>query len=65
MRAEREAQRDLLAEETVCRSSSGAIRYAGFVWGGLIAQCPVLPFEPTREGANAVVVIGGRIVRPL
>lgn len=42
-----------------------ADRYVGFVWGGLIAQCPVLPFEPKREGVDAVVVLGGRTLRPL
>jgi hypothetical protein len=39
--------------------------HTGFVWGGLIAACPVLPFQPTREGPNALVLIGGRIVGPL
>lgn len=39
--------------------------HAGFVWGGLIAACPVLPFQPTREGSDGLVLIGGRIVGPL
>lgn len=39
-------------------------KQTGFLWGGLMDASPALPFQPKREGDNAVVVFGGRILRP-
>lgn len=39
-------------------------RQTGFLWGGLMDASPALPFQPRRDGDDAVVVFGGRILRP-
>ena len=39
-------------------------KQTGFLWGGLMDASPALPFQPKRDGDDAVVVFGGRILRP-
>jgi hypothetical protein len=37
---------------------------SGFVWGGLLENCPSLPFHPSREGAERVVIHNSKVLRP-
>ncbi len=37
---------------------------AGFVWGGLLADHPALPFRPRQQGTERVVILNNRILRP-
>lgn len=38
--------------------------HTAFIWGGLVDASPALPFRPGRDGNDAVVVYGERILRP-
>jgi hypothetical protein len=45
-----------------CFISTG--KQTGFVWGGLLEDCPALPLRPRLEGADRIVIYGEKILRP-